>query len=162
MNLYSVCLKQNLRFAGQTAIVWALVLAAAMLAVSNYMIETSLCLLLVYPITPLEQGISFDFTNKRYRFYTRFAGITGGQWDALPDIVRVVLKYYAYGTTTTTKVGQVVNKKHAGYILLLSVRDSAQGIVVQEYDLQKRREAVEKAALLAQYLQVEVADYSQG
>jgi hypothetical protein len=105
------------------------------------------------------KGIGLDVAGKRYRFYISLLQLRIGDWQPLPTIRGVTLKYFSE-RVTSGKPGRMRADKVDYYVLLLSVQNSQQGIIVKEYDLDERQEALQLAALLAQILKVEFFDYS--
>ena len=77
----------------------------------------------------LHEGIDFNFHFKRYHLYTDLHRWKIGAWKQMPTIVGVTIKYFSDFVTTEDETG-LRTDKNARLILMLSVANSSQGIII--------------------------------
>ena len=106
----------------------------------------------------LHEGIDFDLDCKRYRLYTGLHRWKFGAWKQMPAIVGVTIKYFSELVTTENETG-LRTDKNARLILMLSVTDSSQGIIIQQFDLTEKKFALTTGARIAAILQVPLATF---
>lgn len=134
---------------------------------------------LLWPVTPLVgapllligaglassyEGLSFDLTRRRYRYFTWILGWPAGRWQPLPATTRVVLKphsdivvYDAHRHGSAPRSSSVHIDSSGRYhhlTLLLSVPGSVIGEVLSEYPLRRRAQAVATGRRIAGLLGV--------
>ena len=95
--------------------------------------------------------VALDVPQRRYRRFVRLFGFTYGRWEPLPDIAGVVVKYYSEYETANRRQWQVESAR-ASYVLMLSVRDSAQGLVIKKFAFRHKEAALQLARDVADYL----------
>ena len=85
----------------------------------------------------LYKGLGFDLAGKRYRVYSGLFQWRFGTWQSLPPIAGVTVKYFSELITSGER-GHVRTDKAGYYILMLSVSQSSQGIILQEFPMSQR------------------------
>ena len=100
------------------------------------------------------QELALDLPQQRYRRFANFFGFKHGYWQPLPDITGVVVKYFSEYEVADRRRWQVESAQ-TSYVLLLSVRNSEQGIVVRKFAYSRKAEALELAGDIARYLHVD-------
>ena len=106
----------------------------------------------------LHEGIDFDLDCKRYRLYTGLHRWKIGAWKQMPTIVGVAIKYFLELVTTEDETG-LRTDKNARLILMLSVANSSQGIIIQQFDLTEKKFALTTGAQIAAILRVPLAPF---
>ena len=106
----------------------------------------------------LHEGIDFDLDCKRYRLYTGLYRWKIGAWKQMPIICGVTIKYFSELVTTEDDTG-LRTDKNARLILMLSVANSPQGIIIQQFDLTEKKHALITGARIAEALQVPLATF---
>ena len=111
----------------------------------------------------LHEGIDFDLDCKRYRLYTSLHRWKIGAWKQMQmsTIVGVTIKYFSDFVTTENETG-LRTDKNARLILMLSVANSSQGIIIQQFDLTEKKCALTTGARIAAILQVQLATFMCG
>ena len=100
------------------------------------------------------KGLGFDLIAKRYRSYTGLFGMRIGNWETLPrEIVGVTLKYFSE-IVTSGKPGRIRQDKVGHYVLMLSVYQSPNGIILQRFGLNEKEYAIEVGEEIAGTWQV--------
>jgi hypothetical protein len=161
-SVVSIRLTRKWEFPGQLWLTWMLLAVGLLRLLMGHFIEGLLLPSFAYILAPTHKGISIDAAKQRYRFYTWLAGVRIGSWEHLPSIERVVLKFYSSLSTisSVSGSGHTSTIQAKDYILLLSVKDSSEGIVIYRYPLDDRDEALFLASRLAKMLAIEFVDYS--
>ncbi|QDA61375.1 hypothetical protein [Hymenobacter jejuensis] len=103
---------------------------------------------------------ALDPSRRRYRYFATVLGMKVGTWQPLPPVNRVVVKFFSELPIAGRRGWQVNNPVHY-YIVMLSVGQSAKGIIVKKFHESEKPEALELADELAAYLDVEVALFEQ-
>lgn len=80
------------------------------------------------------KGIGFDLPRQRYRIYTGLFQWRFGSWQRLPKVIGVTVKYFSE-LTTSGKPGRMRTDKIGYFVLMLSIYESSQGIILQEFQL---------------------------
>ena len=106
----------------------------------------------------LHEGIDFDLDCKRYRLYTGLHRWKIGAWKQMPTIVGVTIKYFSELVTTEDETG-LRTDKNARLILMLSVANSSQGIIIQQFDLTEKKFALITGERIAAILRVPLAPF---
>lgn len=106
----------------------------------------------------LYKGLGFDLVGKRYRVYTGIFQWRFGTWQSLPIIVGVTVKYFSE-LTTSGKSGRIRTDKIGYYVLMLSVYQSPQGIILQEFPLNQRDYVVELGEQIASAFSVPIHSF---
>ena len=101
------------------------------------------------------KGLCFDITGRRYRIYTGLFHWRFGNWQALPVIAGVTVKYFSE-LVTSGKPGRMRSDKVGYYVLMLSVHQSHQGIILQEFLLNQREYAIELGEQIASAFNVPI------
>ena len=114
--------------------------------------------LLIAAVHSERQELALDLPQRRYRRFASFFGFKHGSWQPLPDITGVVVKYFSEYEVAGRRQWQIESAQ-ASYVLLLSVRNSEQGIVVQKFVYQQKAEALVLAGSIARYLGVDTILY---
>jgi hypothetical protein len=105
-----------------------------------------------------QKGVELDIQAQRYRFFTLIIGFRIGSWEPLPNIQRVVMKYYS-DLVTHGRPGRMRTDSDRRYIVMLSVPNSTQGIIIHEtYGYEP---AMKLTQALADFLGVEVKVYDK-
>jgi hypothetical protein len=79
----------------------------------------------------MRKGMEIEIETQRYRFFTLILGFRIGDWQNLPNIQRVVMKYYS-DKVTHGKPGRMRTDADQRYIIMFSIPDSTQGIIIHE------------------------------
>jgi hypothetical protein len=103
----------------------------------------------------LYQGFEFDLPRQRYRQYHAIFGLRLGAWEPLPPTVEVTLKYFSQ-LRTSGQAGLRRQDKDEQLLVMLSVPDSAKGVILHHFPLQSAPAANAFADALAAYLGVAV------
>ena len=106
----------------------------------------------------LHEGTDFDLDCKRYRLYTGLHRWKIGAWKQMPTIVGVAIKYFLEPVTTEDETGLRTDKK-ARLILMLSVANSSQGIIIQQFELTEKKFALTTGERIAAILRVPLAPF---
>ena len=106
----------------------------------------------------LHEGVDFDLDCRRYRLYTGLHKWKIGTWTQLPTISGVTIKYFTEIITTEDETG-LRTDKDARFILLLSVANSSQGIIIQQFGLTEKEHALIMGARIAAIFQVPLATF---
>jgi hypothetical protein len=94
-----------------------------------------------------------DTRLKQYRLTYTLFGAAYGDWESLPPIKAVVVKYFShFEKTKRTRLRKV--RPTEQYIVLLSVENRATGITVHKFALHRQDDAEQLAAQLAAHFQV--------
>lgn len=88
------------------------------------------------------KGLGFDLVGNRYRIYTGLFKWRFGAWHSLPGIAGVTVKYFSE-LVSSGKPGRMRTDKSGYYVLMLSVKQSSQGIILQEFPLNQREYVVD-------------------
>ena len=113
-------------------------------------------LLLAVSIGFLYKGLGFDLPGKRYRVYTGLFNWRFGTWEVLPPISGVTVKYFSE-FVTSGKPGRMRTDQVGYYVLMLSVINAQQGIILQRFGLNQKEYVVEIGEKIAEVFQVTVA-----
>ena len=114
--------------------------------------------LLAVSLAFLYKGLGFDLSGKRYRVYTGLFDWRFGTWEVLPPISGVTVKYFSE-LVTSGKAGRMRTDQVGYYVLMLSVVDSPQGLILQRFGLNQKEYALELSEQIANIFQVQVATY---
>ena len=76
----------------------------------------------------------------------------------MPTIVGVTIKYFSELIITENETG-LRTDKNARLVLMLSVADSSQGIIIQQFGLTEKKLALTTGARIAAILQVPLATF---
>ena len=106
----------------------------------------------------LYEGVDFDLNYRRYRLYTGLYKWKIGAWTQLPTIAGITIKYFSDLVTTQDETG-VSKDKNARLILMLSVANSSQGIIIQQFGLTEKEHALIMGARIAAIFQVPLATF---
>ena len=106
------------------------------------------------------KGIGFDLPGKRYRVYTGLFQWRFGTWAFLPPVSGVTVKYFSE-LVTSGKPGRMRTDKADYYVLMLSVTNSSQGIIIQRFNLDQKEYALSLAEQIADILDVSIATFLQ-
>lgn len=140
---------------------WEAVLASAFFIVGLLCISAgswlfgTISLVLALARGFLYTGIEFDLTHGKFRFFTALFELRMGSWESLPVITGVTVKYFSV-LQTTGRIGLRRMDKVESFIVLLSVENSTQGIILIRYKLKHKNSAVLLANGVADYLKVPV------
>ncbi|WP_303311949.1 hypothetical protein [Hymenobacter sp. BT730] len=101
-----------------------------------------------------------DLPGRRYRRFTNVFGVKSGEWQPLPPITGVVVKYFSEYEIAGRR-GWQVETAQIYYILMLSVQNSPQGIIIEKFSFWQKEKALHLADSIAQYLDVKFVFYAQ-
>jgi hypothetical protein len=105
-----------------------------------------------------QKGVELDIQAQRYRFFTLIIGFRIGSWETLPNVQRVVMKYYS-DLVTHGKPGRMRTDSDRRYIIMFSVPNSTQGVIIHEtYGYES---AMNLTKSLADFLGVEAKVYDK-
>ena len=153
----TIILSRKWEFTGQTALFWVLIpVTSILLATPEYVYYGVAALFTTVLLPPTHQGITFDQNNQRYKLYRSVAGIKFGAWQQAPNFARVVVKYHTHVHRSDSKYTWAGTSNHTEeYVLLLSISNARNGIVLRKYALSGLEEARLTAATLATILKLE-------
>lgn len=122
-------------------------------------------LIIVMGLVPclLHKGGEFDLARRSFRSFVAPVGLGAlrmGSWEALPPIVGVTIKYFAK-LVTSGRPGRMRTDNIESFIVMLSVQDSTQGIIIGEYGLHERARAEIFAQEIADHLAVPLKIYER-
>jgi len=104
------------------------------------------------------KGMGFDIAGNRYRIYTGFFRWRFGTWQPLPSIVGVTVKDFSKNATSGEPGGMRADK--IGYcVLMLSVRNSSQGVILQKFPLSQWDYAMALGAQIARAFRVPIHSF---
>jgi hypothetical protein len=110
-------------------------------------------LLIIYGIAALSQEIfELDKVRAKYRQTQSVLGISGGEWQALPAIRGVIVKYFSQYEAPSRRRMATNARPVEYYIVLLSVENRPTGIIVHKFPARQLAAAQSLAARLAAYL----------
>lgn len=109
--------------------------------------------------------VEFSADHRQYRQGWQLLGLQTGTWKPLPPVVGVTLKYFS--TTSSEPVAGIDSwgtwntstTRHEKLVLLLSLQNSATGLIIDEYGPDDLAAAREAAQALAARFGVEVREY---
>jgi|GEM_PF-6324856 len=143
---------------GQLHWLYALLLGGALLWLEAYYMATLLLvftLLLAVSKTLLE----VDTVRQRYRIGLHLLGLPLGGWHPLPPAHRVVVRFFSELAVSTTDGGGTETQRQIKYLVLLSVPDSAEGVIL--WRCLAYKQALHVACFLGSVLQLEVVSFDQ-
>lgn len=113
----------------------------------------ALCLAPTLGQTNLE--ISPDY--RQFREYYAWFGLKLGRWQPLPAITGVTLKFFSTVSHSSSKYSwNSTTSRHEELVVLLSVRNSATGMIIGRFDLDDVNPAIDFAHDAAERLGVAV------
>ncbi|RTQ48222.1 hypothetical protein EJV47_17495 [Hymenobacter gummosus] len=140
----------------RTPLTWALTVTFVSLGIYlRQPVLSGICLLLALMPFALSKGLEVDLPNSRLRHFTKIGGLRIGEWEELPPVSRVVVKYFSQ-LGTSGRPGRMRTDQEAFWVVMLSVAGSANGIVVERLALTAKADALQLAATLAKPLGVPV------
>ena len=104
------------------------------------------------------KGIGFDLSGKRYRIYTGLFQFRFGTWANLPPISGVTLKRFSE-IHTSGEPGRMREDKFTKFILMLSVSNSREGVILQKFNSNAKDYAIEIGEQVAEIFNVQLAVY---
>jgi hypothetical protein len=145
-----------------TPIIWWHILQVVLLAGGALLLCSGLIApgLLVLAITTStftkNKGIELDLKTRQYRFFASVLGLKIGDWESLPAVDHITMKYFTE-LVTSGKAGRMRTVQDKRYIVMFSVLDSYQGVILHE--TKKYRAAISLTSFLAHALNVEAKIY---
>ena len=106
----------------------------------------------------LYKGFGFDLSAKRYRVYTGLFQWRFGGWEPLPSVVGVTVKYFSQ-LTTSGEPGRLRTDKSGEYILMLSIENSANGVILQRFGSNQAEYALELGKRVANVFDVRLTSF---
>lgn len=104
------------------------------------------------------KGIELDTTAHKHRLFTALAGFKIGSWQRTPNVQGIIMKCFSDSATSSNAVhGQ--DQPGQRYIVMLSVPESSQGVIVHQTE--KYKAAHHLSETLAQVLGVEAKTYDK-
>ncbi|MCC2546671.1 hypothetical protein LJY25_09480 [Hymenobacter sp. BT175] len=105
------------------------------------------------------EGITLDARTKRYRVYQWILGFRHGEWQALPNVVRVTVSPFNAAYVMNDAIAPSMTVQRQGlYRVLLSIENARIGIIAA---IARQDQALEKAARIASLFGVEVTSTLQ-
>ena len=142
------------------------VAAAALLMGSTVWKALLLAVLLPLPWALLKAfytGVDLSPDRRLFRSYFGLLGLKIGSWQPLPPVVGVTLKYYSKLQRSNSRYSRGIlgaaARRAEELVVLLSVRNSATGIIVGRFSLDDVNPAIDFAHDLAEELDVGVNMY---
>ncbi len=118
-----------------------------------------ICIFVAFCLQGSCEDFALDKKKRRYRTFNSLWGIRVGAWQQLPAVAGVIVKYFSAHTTPTGngKYGWGTWTSGAAqqfYIVMLSISDSQQGVIVHKFSYVQKQQALQLATELAAYLAV--------
>jgi hypothetical protein len=108
-------------------------------------------------------GVELSADRHQFRSYYGLLGLKIGRWQPLPPVVGVTLKYYSKIQRSNSRYSRGIlgaaARRAEELVVLLSVRNSATGIIVGRFSLDDVNPAIDFAHDLADELDVGVNMY---
>jgi predicted Abi (CAAX) family protease len=104
------------------------------------------------------KGIELDTTAHKHRLFTALAGFKIGSWKRTPDVQGIIMKCFS-DSATSSNAAYGKNQPGQRYIVMFSVPESSQGIIVHQTE--KYEAANHLTETLAQVLGVEAKMYDK-
>ncbi|MBD2716370.1 hypothetical protein KBK19_15120 [Microvirga sp. STR05] len=104
------------------------------------------------------KGIELDLKTRQYRLYTSILGLRMGDWEPLPEVQHVTMKYFS-DLVTSGRPGRIRTDQAKRYVVMFSLPNSPQGVVIQQGE--EYEAALGLTDALAAALQVEAKVYGQ-
>jgi len=117
-----------------------------------------ICLIACILSATSTKGLDVDIRACNYRLFTFLAGYKLGDWERIPEVQSVVMKYYSDFVTPSRARRAPINQGPR-YIIMFSVADSSQGVIV--YQTAKYEAAKHLTESLAQTMDVEAKIYNK-
>ena len=108
----------------------------------------------------LYKGMDFDLPGKRYRLYTGLFNWRFGTWNILPSISGVTVKYFSE-LYTSGKPGRIRTDQVEYYVLMLSVVNLREGIILQRFGLNQKEYALTLSGQIADVFKVPLTIFLQ-
>lgn len=108
------------------------------------------------------EGRELSSDNRRYRRYFDLLGWRWGRWQPLPPVVGVTLKFFtevAKGDSTSWGIWDTSGQRYQKLVLLLSLQDSREGLVLNEFNTDELAVTRQAAQELATRFGVPVHEY---
>ncbi|GAA4029931.1 hypothetical protein GCM10022409_12730 [Hymenobacter glaciei] len=107
-----------------------------------------------------ESGIEFSLDYLTYRHYHKILGRRFGPWQTLPTVMGVTLKYFSSKSSASSKYDwSDVPKQHQTLIVMLSVANTRDGIIVAYFSMNDINQASDFVHEIAEKLHVPVNIY---
>ena len=107
----------------------------------------------------MKKGIEIDLESRHYRSFTSLFGFRAGDWEKLPLVQHITMKYFS-DLVTSGKEGRMRTDQHKRYIVMFSVLGSSQGVILQDalsYDMASK---LTKFLAEALHLEAKVYDHA--
>ncbi|TGE06494.1 hypothetical protein [Hymenobacter fodinae] len=131
------------------------VAGVALLYHSLYVFGVISLAIAVFAITT-NKGIELDLTSRHYRLFTSSLGIRMGDWETIPAVQHITMKYFS-DLVTFGRPGRMRIDKDQRYLVMFSILNSTEGVILHKF--QKYDSALKLARFLADALSVEVKLY---
>ncbi|TGD79731.1 hypothetical protein [Hymenobacter wooponensis] len=79
----------------------------------------------------MRKGIELDLGSRQYRLFTSLFGFRAGDWEKLPLVQHITMKYFS-DLVTSGKECRIRTDQHKRYIVMFSVSGSSQGVILQD------------------------------
>ncbi|GAB2450945.1 hypothetical protein GCM10011375_36300 [Hymenobacter qilianensis] len=145
---------------GQASVWQALLLAIGGLYViyHGYMFQGFIAIIIAILTGTTRKGIEVETDAQRYRFFTLILGFRIGEWEILPNVQRVIMKYYS-DLVTHGKPGRMRTDADQRYIIMFSIPNSTEGVIIHKS--YGRQSALDLTYALADFLGVEAKVYDK-
>ncbi|MBO0359604.1 hypothetical protein J0X19_16715 [Hymenobacter sp. BT186] len=135
----------------------ALAIMAVLLFYTGVVVTGVICSVACILSATSNKGLEVDTRARDYRIFTSVAGFKIGDWEPLPEAHSITMKFYAelFTSTRTTRV----TLKDGRYIIMFSIPDSSQGVIIYQASTYKAAKHLTEA--LAQVLGIEAKIYNK-